>query len=384
MQLSNILSILSVLSISSLSLITPTSAAVPAFANDKNPIGVRIPNVYAVHFPVGEDGESILKQHFAKLGLNFAIRVKQVGKIANFYSFEVLDKHSEYLFFFFFFFFLCNIPKKIYHADQTNLPFFYHFIIIIIIITSSAPSNILSLPAVTMAHRVNEIPEPQFAVSSPKPEQAAPELIHSNTGVNAARQQLGLTGKGVKVGIVDTGMYYKHPALGGCIGAGCRVASGWDFVGDDFTGPRTTPVPDEDPNDDCAPSAHGTHVGGIVGADASLATLQAMNVTDPLLIPRVPFTGVAPGVTFGAYRVFGCSGGTSQAIMAAAIYRAAEEGCHVINLSIGGGPNFSDDLSAIAAAKVGELGHYVVGANGNDGRSGPYVQGGVGVSPGAM
>jgi subtilisin family serine protease len=61
-------------------------------------------------------------------------------------------------------------------------------------------------------------------------------------------------------------------------------------------------------------SAHGTHVAGIVGANASPAAISTFG-SDPLLIPRVPFTGVAPNVTLGAYRVFGCNGGTTDAIM---------------------------------------------------------------------
>jgi hypothetical protein len=52
-----------------------------------------------------------------------------------------------------------------------------------------------------------------------------------------------------------------HPDLGGCFGPGCRVATGWDFVGDAFnadpTSPSYKPVPVPDPHpDDC--NAHGT------------------------------------------------------------------------------------------------------------------------------
>jgi len=41
---------------------------------------------------------------------------------------------------------------------------------------------------------------------------------------------------------------------------------------------------------------HGTHVAGIIGADAR-------NIGAPQ-----PFVGVAPKVTLGAYKVFSCSG----------------------------------------------------------------------------
>lgn len=63
----------------------------------------------------------------------------------------------------------------------------------------------------------------------------------------------GITGGGVRIGIVDTGVDYLHPALGGCFGEGCLVAYGYDLNGDDSTSP--IPVPDDDPYDDC--QGHG-------------------------------------------------------------------------------------------------------------------------------
>jgi len=48
---------------------------------------------------------------------------------------------------------------------------------------------------------------------------------------------------------IDSGIDYRHPALGGGFGPGFKVAGGNDFVGDDYTGPGTEPVPDSDPLD---------------------------------------------------------------------------------------------------------------------------------------
>ena len=53
--------------------------------------------------------------------------------------------------------------------------------------------------------------------------------------------------------------------------------------------------------------------------------------------------GVAPGVTFRAYRVFGCEGSTTADIMLAAMERALADGADVVNMSIG---------SALAVAAV--------------------------------
>lgn len=70
------------------------------------------------------------------------------------------------------------------------------------------------------------------------------------------------------------GLDYTHPSLGGCFGSQCRVAFGYDFVGDDYTGDNQ-PIPDGDPMD-C--NGHGTHVAGIIGANDK----------------EFQFTGVAP------------------------------------------------------------------------------------------
>ena len=105
------------------------------------------------------------------------------------------------------------------------------------------------------------------------------------TGVDVAQNTLGLSGRGVKVAVIDTGIDYHHPDLGGCFGRGCRVEKGFDFVGDAFNADPTspaynpTPVPDPDP-DDC--NGHGTHVSGIIGANGGLT-----GVAPRREIPRV-------------------------------------------------------------------------------------------------
>lgn len=150
--------------------------------------------------------------------------------------------------------------------------------------------------------------------------------VHHMTGVDAVHKKLKLTGKGVKVGIIDTGIDYKHPAFAapgateGCFaryGKNCRVKHGWDFVGDAYTS-LNTPVPDADPMD-C--NGHGTHVAGIVGGNE-------MNIkTSPK--PIIPWIGVAPEVTFGAYRIFGCEGRTGTDIILAAMEMAFNDGMDV-------------------------------------------------------
>lgn len=186
-----------------------------------------------------------------------------------------------------------------------------------------------------------------------------PELATavSMTQADIAQNELGLTGQGVRVAIMDTGIDYDHPDLGGCFGPGCRVEVGWDFVGDaynnDSSSPTYNPVatPDAFP-DDC--NGHGTHVAGIVGA-------------------RGDVTGVAPGVTFGAYRVFGCNGSTSADIMIAAMERALADGADVLNMSIGSAFQWPNYPTAQAADRLVNKGVVVVASAGNSGANGAWA-----------
>ena len=144
---------------------------------------------------------------------------------------------------------------------------------------------------------VHQIEAPKGILQASSALPSNPELIHKLTGVDKARAS-GLTGAGIKVGVIDSGVDYKHPALGGGFGPGYKIAYGYDLVGDDYWG--SNPVPDEDPMDNCSASSHGTHVAGIVGGDTTF-------VNDPRFKSPSEFTGVAPNAIMGAYRVFGCS-----------------------------------------------------------------------------
>lgn len=180
------------------------------------------------------------------------------------------------------------------------------------------------------------------------------------TGADIAQSQLGLTGAKVRVGIIDSGIDYDHPDLGnGCFGDGCRVAFGYDFVGDDFNAATagSLPVPDNDP-DDCG--GHGSHVAGIVGANGKIV-------------------GVAPGVTFGAYRVFGCTGSTSADIMVQAMERAQMDDMRVVNMSIGSGYQWPQYPTAVAASNLSAAGTIVTASGGNNGDKGVWAGGAPGV-----
>jgi subtilisin family serine protease len=207
---------------------------------------------------------------------------------------------------------------------------------------------------------------PVVVIAIPDPDvRPAPDLSTAlaMTGADIAQSELGFTGDGVKVAVVDTGIDYDHPDLGGCFGPGCRVAVGWDFVGNAYNAdPSSTaynpvPTPDAYP-DDC--NGHGTHVSGIVGANGAVK-------------------GVAPGVTFGAYRVFGCAGSTTADIMIAAMERALADGMQVLNMSIGSAYQWPQYPTAQAADRLVNKGVSVVASIGNNGANGLYSAGAPGV-----
>ena len=175
---------------------------------------------------------------------------------------------------------------------------------------------------------------------------------HVMTQVDQLRAR-GVRGAGIKVAIVDTGIDYDHPALGGCFGEGCLVSFGTDLVGDAYTGGAEKPVPDDDP-DDCG--GHGTHVAGIVAAQVN----------------PYGFTGAAPDVTLGAYRVFGCEGSAGNDVLIAAFNQAYEDGADIITASIGGASGWTEDPWAVAVSRIVEAGTPCTVSAGNSGDQGQF------------
>jgi len=151
-----------------------------------------------------------------------------------------------------------------------------------------------------------------------------------------------VTGKGVRVAVIDTGVDYGHPDLGGGLGPGHKVITGYNFIADTY-----------DPMDD---HGHGTHVAGIVAADGGVV-------------------GVAPGASLLAYKVLARSGEGDESDVIAAIEMALDpdgdpatpDGAAVMNLSLGGSGN-PDDPMCQAVDAAAAAGSVVVIAAGNNGR----------------
>jgi hypothetical protein len=166
-------------------------------------------------------------------------------------------------------------------------------------------------------------------------------------GADSVWAQFGTRGSGVRVGIIDTGVDYLHPALGGGIGTGFKVAGGYDFVNDD-----------SDPMDD---NGHGTHVAGIVAANADSVT------------------GVAPEATLYAYKALDASAGGKESDIISAIERAVDpddngdpsDRLDIVNMSLGADGGSPTDASSLAVDNAVRLGVLFCIAAGNSGGSTP-------------
>lgn len=188
----------------------------------------------------------------------------------------------------------------------------------------------------------------------------------------------GIKGKGIKVGIIDTGIDYTHSMLGGPgdeavfkaiqpsepspLFPNKKVVGGLDFVGTEFNSSsgdarRRIPKPDLNPLDE---GGHGTHVAGTVAG-----------VGDG----EKTYDGVAPDADLYALKVFGAEGSTSDtAVVAALEYAADPQGdgsakdrLDVVNLSLGSAFGTPHMLYAEAVRNLTRGGTVVVASAGNEG-----------------
>lgn len=143
------------------------------------------------------------------------------------------------------------------------------------------------------------------------------------------------TGKGVKIGVIDTGVDYSHADLKH------NYRGGRDVVDGDKDPMETKGVFGQD-------TLHGTHVSGIIAANGQMK-------------------GVAPEASIYAYRALGPGGaGTSEQIIAA-IEQAIRDKVDIINLSLGTNINGPDLPLSLALNKAVEHGITAVTSSGNSG-----------------
>ena len=140
----------------------------------------------------------------------------------------------------------------------------------------------------------------------------------------------GLRGEGAKVGFVDSGVLVTHEDL-----AEAKI-SGENFNADGLSYDQDT-------------YGHGTFSVGVLAAGTDNG---------------VGLSGMAPEAEIRAYRIFSRKNTTMSAEVRA-IDKAVEDGCQVLNLSLGT-PN-SSELLRQAVERAVEAGVVVVAAVGNDG-----------------
>ncbi|HYO09137.1 MAG TPA: S8 family serine peptidase [Tepidisphaeraceae bacterium] len=175
-----------------------------------------------------------------------------------------------------------------------------------------------------------------------------PRLVRQDV---AAAEHPTITGKGQAVAVIDTGIDYTNPLLGGGFGPGHRVVGGWDFVSDDA-----------DPMDTYG---HGTEVAGVIGASGF-----DLNGTH--------YAGVAPECNLVALRVDAADDLVPDTRIEEAlkwvIDHRAEFNIVAANISFGSGHYagthtsvYSDELKTLRG-----LGVFVAASSGNNGVSKPY------------
>jgi len=176
-----------------------------------------------------------------------------------------------------------------------------------------------------------------------------------NVAVKAPEvRALGVSGAGVTVCVIDTGIDALHPEFAR---TPALFAQGYDYVDNDT-----------DPSDYGCDTAgchfgigHGTHVTGTIAAQLGQGGLGGPSADG--------IVGVAPGVTLVEYRVLGLDGSGSTSGVISAIGACAKlTGKRIASLSLGSSRQSAAEKKAFdAAVKAGVL---VFAAAGNDGTTG--------------
>ncbi len=156
-----------------------------------------------------------------------------------------------------------------------------------------------------------------------------------------------ITGLGIRVAVIDSGIDYTHPFFGSCTlenvtSGNCKkIEYMYDFYNDD-----------SDAYDD---HYHGTHCAGIVsGVD-----------------PSGKYNGVAPNVTLVIYKVCSSGGSCPSSDIISAVNNASAYGVDIMSMSLGGRGNVDDTNPLYIAMKNAyDAGVLEVVAAGNSG-SGP-------------
>ncbi|KAJ7282961.1 subtilisin-like protease [Mycena rebaudengoi] len=227
--------------------------------------------------------------------------------------------------------------------------------------------KLAEIPGIHAIRPIVKVPAPKPVSSSVVKDVSDPTVpdsfsTHVMTGVDKVHAQ-GNFGQGIKIGIIDTGTLfsvvvcgvdYNHPLLGGGFGPGFKISGGYDFVGDDYNG-ENLPKPDGNPLDEC--NGHGTHVTGIIGASPN---------------NTLGIGGVASSSSLSMYRIFGCTGYTTDDIIVSALIMGYNEKMDVLTMSVGGPSGFTEGTASVVSSRIAAQGRVVTAAAGNNGVLGAW------------
>ncbi|MEJ7834288.1 MAG: S8 family serine peptidase [Nocardioides sp.] len=183
---------------------------------------------------------------------------------------------------------------------------------------------------------------------------ASSNVVSSSPAAAGALRSRGLTGRGVTVGIVDSGCDGTHPDLADRITTNVTLLSP-EYVNSGTTPTLVLPVDRGPYNNTDLGSGHGTHVGGIVAADGSTGPQQL---------------GVAPDARLACFAIGAVI--TTTAVVTAFDYMLSQPdmlGIDVVNNSWGNSFRQFDpqDPVNVATKAVAARGAVVVFAAGNSG-----------------
>lgn len=276
--------------------------------------------------------------------------------------------------------FLNSMPKKYNSKGNTSIEYSYKEVFngVSLTIPGSEVKNLLNCSVVKRIH-----PDVEVQVDLPekvetngegitnKPEGKMADSI-PHIGVDELHTE-NVTGKGVKVGVLDTGIDYNHPDLTN-VYKGFRAEDGdansqdmdnvigWDFIGGDADPMETTyedwqesGEPEFDSRGNAYYTAHGTHVSGTIAG-------QAENTENKMAVK-----GVAPDVELYSYRVLGKYGSGATSGIIAAVEKSVKDGMDVINMSLGSPSGTPFDPLVTAVNNASLAGVVTAISNGNSG-----------------
>lgn len=270
---------------------------------------------------------------------------------------------------------------KIIYKYQLSLNAFYIFAPL------SLSEELGKIASVVKVERASTVARP---LTEPGTNDISAGTFQGSTSVvfigSKTAHDLGYTGKGIKVGVIDTGIDYTHAMLGGpgtseaykatnpsektSLFPNKKVVGGIDLVGTKFNAASpiiedSIPLPDDNPLDE---GGHGSHVAGTIAGSGD---------------GQNSYSGVAPDADLYGIKVFGAEGSTSDAVVIAAFEYALDpdhnldpsDRLDVVNLSLGssyGTPKIlyneavqtASDAGLVVVASAGNSGHsdYIVGA----------------------